>query len=264
MSLAKHPTSDQPGGPSIVLDRIGLSFPLRAAPAGLAAARSARGKAADVGGEIIGTGGQQFAVQALRDISLTVNVGDRLAIIGSNGAGKTTLLRLVAGILDPETGTRRVRGGLSTIFNIRLGFDLERSGYDNIVLRGLLDGRSRGEIDRRMEAIADSSGIGDYLLLPINTYSSGMLARLAFSIATAWDASILLMDEWIGAGDAAFLATAQERLFDYASSVQILLLATHSPGILRQMCNRAIVLSHGRIAFSGGVDDALKFFQEQY
>jgi len=249
---------------SVKLDRANLNFPLTVAPSVRAAALPlARAKRANIGGEIIETSRHHLAVQALRDISFSLAPGDRLAIIGSNGSGKTTLLRLVAGLLEPETGSRVVQGKVSTIFNIRLGFMMENTGYDNIVMRGLLDGRSRREIDAKLEHIADSTGLGDYLQLPLEIYSSGMLARLAFSIATAWDASILLMDEWIGAGDAAFLAMARERLVDFASNVQILLLASHAPPILRQMCNRAIVLSQGELVFSGEVDAALAFFHKQ-
>ena len=249
---------------SIVLKDANLNFPLAVGPAVRAAALPlARTKHANIGGEIVETSPHHLAVQALRDISFSLSPGDRLAIIGSNGSGKTTLLRLVAGLLEPETGTRIVHGKVSTIFNIRLGFVMENTGYDNIVIRGLLDGRSRREIDQKLEQIADSTGLGDYLLLPLEIYSSGMLARLSFSIATAWGASILLMDEWIGAGDAAFLTMARERLVNYASNVQILLLASHSPPILRKMCNRAIVLSQGNISFSGKVDEALEFFRKQ-
>ena len=249
---------------SIVLERAGLNFPLDIGPKIRAAALPiARAKRANIGGEIIETSPRHLAVQALRDISFTLSSGDRLAVIGANGSGKTTLLRVVAGLLEPETGTCSVQGRISTIFNIRLGFEMENSGYDNIVMRGLLDGRSRKQIDQKLDEIAGSTGLGDYLLLPLETYSSGMLARLAFSIAIAWDASVLVMDEWIGAGDSSFLTMASERLVDYASNVQILLLASHAPGILRQMCNRAIVLSQGRLVFSGGVDEALAFFHKQ-
>jgi len=222
----------------------------------------ARAKRADVGSEIVEVKPGRYAVKALNDVSISLLAGDRLAIIGGNGAGKTTVLKALAGIYDLESGSREVSGKISTIFNMRLGFEMGQSGYDNILLRGLIESQPKAKILATIQEIADFSGLGDYLYMPLDTYSAGMLARLAFSIATAWDASILLLDEWIGAGDIGFFKMAEDRLVNFVTQVQILVVASHNPQILRRFCNRAIVMSHGAIGYEGGVDDAWKWFQE--
>jgi ABC-2 type transport system ATP-binding protein/lipopolysaccharide transport system ATP-binding protein len=248
-------------GPYLRLSNASLCFPVRlSGPAGdLGKARENR---ADVGSEVVEVRPGRFAVKALRDVSLSLEPGDRLAIIGGNGAGKTTLLKSLAGIFDLEEGTRQVKGEISTIFNLRLGFEMAQSGYDNILLRGLIEGHSRSDILAAVEDIADFSGLGEYLYMPVETYSGGMMARLAFSIATAWDASILLMDEWIGAGDIGFFKMAEDRLVNFVTKVQILVITSHNPQILKRFCNRAIVMSHGGVVYAGDVEDSWKYFQE--
>ena len=223
---------------------------------------NAREKRADVGSELVEVGPGRYAVQALKDISLSLEPGDRLALIGGNGAGKTTLLRVLAGIFDLDSGIREVNGEISTIFNMRLGFEMAETGYDNIMLRGLIEGHPRSVVKMAVEEIADFSGLGEYLYMPLETYSAGMLARLAFSIATAWDASILILDEWIGAGDTGFLKMAEERLVTFVDKVQILVIASHNATILRRFCNKAMVLAHGSLVYEGEVDAAWKWFQD--
>lgn len=245
--------------PFLRLTNASVSFPVRATMA--QNLRHARGKRADVGSELVEVRPGKYSIHALRNASLTLDPGDRLAIIGGNGAGKTTLLRTLAGIFDIESGTREVQGEISTIFNMRLGFEMAASGYENIMLRGLIEGHSKAAVRAAVDEIAEFSGLGEYIYLPLETYSAGMLARLAFSIATAWDASILLLDEWIGAGDAGFFKLAEDRLVNFVTKVEILAVASHSPGILRRFCNRAIVLSHGAIVYQGGVDESWKWFQ---
>lgn len=249
----------KPDKPFLRLSGASVSFPVRVQHA--RELQQAGRKRADVGSELVETGPGKFSIRALRDVSLTLDAGDRLALIGGNGAGKTTLLRTLAGIFELESGSREVIGGISTIFNMRLGFEMAASGYENILLRGLIEGHSKASVQATIEEIADFSGLGDYLYLPLDTYSAGMLARLAFAIATAWDASILLLDEWIGAGDAGFFKLAQDRLVNYVTNVEILVVASHNPAILKRFCNRAIVLSHGAIVHEGSVDDAWKWFK---
>jgi ABC-type polysaccharide/polyol phosphate transport system ATPase subunit len=243
------------------LRNVSLSYPVRVSAAGqqMLAAHSQR---ADIGSEIRQVKPGKFVVQALRDVSLELASGDRLGIVGSNGAGKSTLLRALAGIYRPDSGERIAVGGISTMFSTQLGFDMEQSGLENLLVRGLFAGRRRSEIAAKIDEIAEYSGLGEYLHLPLRSYSSGMVARLAFAVATAWDDSILLIDEWIGAGDAAFLAKATERLSSVVSSVQILALASHNAGILDRFCNGAIVMSHGAIMFRGTVQESLRFFNE--
>jgi ABC-type polysaccharide/polyol phosphate transport system ATPase subunit len=247
--------------PYLAVRHVSLHYPIRINAASQQMLKDGA-RRADVGSEIVEIKPGSYVVKALNDVSFELRAGDRLGIVGSNGAGKSTLLRLLAGIYRPDSGVRESNGRISTIFNVRLGFEMEQSGYENILVRGLLAGRRRAEILSKVDAIADYSGLGEYLHLPLRTYSNGMLARLAFSLATAWDDSILLMDEWVGAGDAAFFAKAKERLGNYVEGVQILALATHNANILNRFCNTAIVMSRGAIVFRGTVKDALRFFQE--
>ena len=156
-------------------------------------------------------------IRALQDIFLSLKDGDRLALIGPNGAGKTTLLRVLAGIYYPTSGSISTEGNTVPLFDIGLGMDDEATGYENIMLRGLLMGLNRKEIEERVSEISDFSGLGDFLHLPVRTYSSGMSLRLLFSIATAVNSDILLMDEWIAVGDADFIERANERLHGVVS-----------------------------------------------
>lgn len=247
------------GSAFLALRDVSLCYPLRVTAA--AQSRLASGTLrTDIGSDIREIEPGKYAVQALSNVSLELKSGDRLAIIGSNGAGKSTLLRTLAGIYRPDTGERVAVGGISTIFNAGLGFDMEQTGLENIVVRSLFAGRRRSEIRKKMDEIARYSGLGEYLHLPLRTYSNGMLSRLAFSVATAWDDAILLMDEWIGAGDAAFLIQANERLMRLVGGVEILALASHNGEILKRFCNVAIVMSHGSVVFCGSVQDGLQFF----
>jgi lipopolysaccharide transport system ATP-binding protein len=205
----------------------------------------------------------RLAVRGLQAISLSLHAGDRLALVGHNGAGKTTMLRAMAGIYYPSQGKVLREGSLVPLFDIHAGFDDEATGYENIMLRGLLMGHVRADIERRMDSIAEFSGLGDFLDLPVRTYSDGMMVRLLFSIATSCPAEILLMDEWIAAGDLDFIEKADKRLRDYVDQAQILVLASHNPQLLRAICNRAIMLEGGRIALSGSVDQVLHAYSSR-
>jgi lipopolysaccharide transport system ATP-binding protein len=190
-------------------------------------------------------------VQALRDITFRLDSGDRLGLIGSNGAGKTTLLRTLAGIYEPVGGRVRIRGSLNALLNVQLGMNPELTGRENIRLRGLYDGLTRPELTRLADDVGSFADLGDFIDLPVRIYSSGMMVRLAFALATAIRPQILLMDEWILAGDAAFMERARVRLEDMVRGADILVLSTHDTTTLAAWCSRVIWLDQGRVQQDG-------------
>jgi lipopolysaccharide transport system ATP-binding protein len=196
-------------------------------------------------------------VQALRDISFRLRSGDRLGLIGSNGAGKTTLLRTLAGIYEPVVGHIRVQGSINALLNTQLGMNLDLTGRENIMLRGLYNGLSRPVLARLADDVGSFADLGDFLDLPVRIYSSGMMVRLAFALATAIRPQILLMDEWILAGDATFLERARVRLEDMVRGAEILVLSTHIATVVRTWCSRVIWLDQGRIREDGPTDVVL-------
>ena len=202
---------------------------------------------AATGGRIAHDARDHIVVTALNDVSLTISEGERVALVGHNGSGKTTLLRTIAGVYQPVSGMLEVRGTLSTLFDISTGFDPEATGRENVVLRGLVMGLSRAQIAERIDDVREFSGLGDYFDLPVRIFSSGMLLRLAFSVATSVQRDIVLMDEWLAVGDAEFSERAEKRLHDHLHSKSILILATHSEDLVRRVCNRRIELNHGRV-----------------
>lgn len=245
--------------PYVTLDDVGIDFTIYQT-----SARSWKRTIfrAAVGG-IVGTSGEsgRVVVKALQGVALDLRSGCRLALLGHNGAGKTTLLRTMAGIYYPTTGRLDVAGHRAPLFDIGLGFDEEATGFENIMLRGLLMGFSREEINERMPRIAEFSGLGEFLDLPVRTYSSGMMMRLMFSIATSIEADILLMDEWIASGDQDFMEHANRRLSSLIDRSHILVFATHNTSLLKQLCNRAVVLDSGHVAFDGPVEAAIAYYQ---
>ncbi len=189
----------------------------------------------------------QTIVQALEDVSFSLQAGDRLGLVGGNGSGKTTLLRVLAGAYVPDAGRVEIHGKVSALLDVGMGLDPSATGYDNIYMRGLLNGLSRPEIDDKIEEISVFSGLGDFLRLPLKTYSAGMQARLAFAAATAIEADILLMDEWIAVGDAEFRDAAHERLVSLVDKASILVIASHDPSLISSLCNKILHLEGGRI-----------------
>ena len=245
---------------SLTLHEVGVEFVLYAT-----AARSLKKSAlrTSVGG-LIGSRvkGDRTTVRALNNVSLSIKDGERVALVGHNGAGKSTLLRVLSGIYQPTSGRVDVQGRCIPLFDIALGTDEEATGRDNIVLRGLLMGLNRKEIDQRIEDIAEFSGLGDFLDLPVNIYSTGMALRLLFSIATSLDSEILLMDEWIATGDDEFMARANLRLHELVERSNILVLASHSRDLLRLVCNRALLLEAGEVVADGSVDEILERYSQ--
>jgi ABC-type polysaccharide/polyol phosphate transport system ATPase subunit len=199
-------------------------------------------------------------VNALKDITLTLKHGDRLGLIGHNGAGKSTLLRLLAGIYEPTEGDMRTEGHVSPMLDIMHGIETEFTGYENIMQRGTLLGLSREEIKAQIEDIAKLTGLGDYLAMPMRTYSSGMMVRLAFSISASIKPDILLIDEIFNAGDADFLSKARERMTKLLNESSIVVMATHADDLIKEFCNKVLLLDGGRIAYLGDPDEALRLY----
>jgi ABC-2 type transport system ATP-binding protein/lipopolysaccharide transport system ATP-binding protein len=215
------------------------------------------------GGRIGASDAQVPVVQALEDITISIEHGDRVGLVGHNGAGKTTLLRVLAGIFEPAEGQVRTSGRAVPLFDIGLGMDPEGTGYENIYLRGLFLGMTRKEISKRLDDIASFTELGDFLRLPIRTYSTGMRMRLAFAISTSVEPDILLLDEGIGAGDAAFVDKANQRIRSFEHKAGIIVLASHSEQLIRRICSTAVLMEHGRVIEVGGVDAILELYRER-
>jgi lipopolysaccharide transport system ATP-binding protein len=203
---------------------------------------------------------KRVVVEALRNISFSLRGGDRLGLIGNNGAGKTTLLRTLAGIYEPGSGHIRVEGSLNALLDASLGMNPDLTGRENIMLRGLYNGMPRSSIAQLEEDVTAFAGLSDFIDLPVRIYSSGMIVRLGFALATAIRPQILLMDEWILAGDAQFMDRAKLRLEAMVRGADILVLSTHDSAIVRTWCTRVLWLDEGRIRADGPPDDVL----EQY
>ena len=236
------------------LDNVSVSFPIyHGGSRSLKKSLLFRGS----GGQLASDASHRITVEALRNVSMEFRTGDRVALIGNNGAGKTTLLRVMAGIYEPVTGVVKSRGRISPMFDISLGIDGDISGYDNIRLRGLILGLPAREIEERMADIAEFTELGDYLDIPVRTYSSGMMTRLTFAVATCFSPEILLMDEWILAGDAGFLAKAQHRVEAFVEQAGILVLASHSTEICRRWCNKAVWMERGEVKMAADISAVL-------
>ena len=202
-------------------------------------------------------GHHRVVVRALTDIGFSLRPGDRLGLIGSNGAGKTTLLRTLAGIYEPVMGRVSVHGSVNALLDPTLGMNIDMNGRENIELRGLYNGLPRAVLPRLARDVADFAELGDFLDLPIKTYSAGMVVRLGFALATAIRPQILLMDEWFLAGDANFMEKARHRLEAMVRGADILVLSTHSLEIVRTWCTRVIWLDQGRIRADGPAEAVL-------
>lgn len=199
-------------------------------------------------------------VQALSGIDLELQPGDRLGIIGRNGAGKSTLLKVIAGVYPIERGSVAVVGRIHSLFDLSLGFEFEATGRQNIRYRGLLMGHQPREIAAREAEIVAFADLGTFIDYPVKSYSAGMMVRLAFAISTAMEGDILLLDEVIAAGDAAFAVKAAERMRQLVERSRCLVLVSHDLGAITRLCTRCIVLRAGSIAFSGTPADAISFY----
>jgi lipopolysaccharide transport system ATP-binding protein len=205
---------------------------------------------AAIGGYLARNSSDSVLVRALDSLSFEFHEGDRVGLIGHNGSGKSTLLRVLAGIYEPTAGTITTVGKVTSMLSIFLGMDMEASGLENIILRGRITGVPARKMRLLIDEIVDFSGIGDYLHLPMRTYSSGMSMRLAFAAATAVDSDIILMDEWLSVGDADFVQKAQDRLDSMIGRAKIVVIASHNIDLIRSQCNRILMLDHGKIVSS--------------
>lgn len=192
--------------------------------------------------------GQKRYIAALAGVDFELKAGDRLGLVGRNGSGKTTLLKVLYGIFEPTTGSVDVNGRIDALFNVNLGFRQEATGRRNIVLRGLINGWSEKQIDERIDEIIEFSELGEFIDLPLKAYSQGMATRLAFAVATSLDPEILLMDEWIGAGDAKFQEKAGQRMADLANRAGVVVLASHNHDLIRRNCNKVLELELGLVS----------------
>ncbi len=238
---------------SITLSGVSIDFPLYHGNA-----RSLKKLVfSSVSGRMSADARHRVVVEAVRNVSFSLASGDRLGLVGRNGAGKTSLLRALAGIYEPVAGALRVVGSINALLDPNLGMNIDLTGRENIVLRGQYNRLNRAEIKRLADDVAEFAELGDFLDLPVRIYSSGMLVRLGFGLATAIKPQVLLMDEWLLAGDANFLGKARARLEDLVRGAEILVLSTHLPDVVRDWCTRVIWLDQGRVRADGLPDVVL-------
>jgi ABC-type polysaccharide/polyol phosphate transport system ATPase subunit len=203
------------------------------------------------GGRLVAGAHDIVTVRAIENLSLEIKDGDRIGLVGHNGAGKTTLLRVLAGIYKPTGGTITIDGRVRALLDIYAGTEPESTGIENIYLRGFMMGMKRREITAKVDEIAEFTELGDFLALPMRTYSAGMLARLAFAVSTAVHNDILLIDESISAGDAAFQKKARQRIESLFDRTPIVILASHSEELVSEFCNRRVQMDHGVLTSAG-------------
>ena len=246
----------------IALQEVGIDFPVFTSRSrglintvlGYASHEQKRVEAAGLSGN---------TVHALRGVSLELRSGDRVGIVGRNGAGKTTLLRVLSGVYEPYQGQVEIVGRVASLTELTLGMDFDASGYENIIIRSIILGKTRSEAQKLIPDIEAFTELGEYLNLPVRTYSSGMLLRLAFAVSTSITTEILLMDEMVGAGDAQFLEKAQQRLLGLMSQVSILVIASHSNPLLKNFCTKGVYLRSGCVMYVGPIDECIERYQQQ-
>ena len=202
----------------------------------------------------------KVVVRALSDVSLELQDGDRLGLVGHNGAGKSTLLRVLSGVFVPTSGTALIEGSVGSLIDVSLGVNPEASGKENIFLRGALLGLSKAEVRAKFDEIVDFSELGEFIEMPMRTYSSGMQLRLAFAVSTIVRPEILIMDEWLSVGDEGFKAKASERLTTVVDAAKILVLASHARELLEKVTNKVLWLEHGEVKMFGPSREVLNAY----
>lgn len=206
-----------------------------------------------VGGFIEHKDSKKTVIKALNNIDLKINSGDRVGIIGHNGSGKSSLLQVIAGIYEPTFGKIDQHGSLTALIDINQGLDFEATGYENILLKGILHGYSLNEIKKNLNSIIEFSGLGDFINMPIKNYSTGMVLRLAFASSTFKNQNIFVLDEWLSVGDADFLKKCELRLTELIKDSDILVFATHDTNLLNRVCNKFVRLESGKIVEQGKI-----------
>lgn len=207
---------------------------------------------------------KEYKINALSNINISIERGERVGLIGLNGAGKSTLLKVMAGIYPTTGGVAQTRGHVCPMFEFATGFEMNQSGWDNIKIRALLLGLKPKEIQAKMQEIAEFSELGEFLNYPVRTYSAGMFIRLAFSVSTAINPEVLLLDEVMGAGDINFAHKAQERMKKFMTQGKILVFSSHSPDLVSDFCERTIWLEKGRLRMDGKTEQVLKAYSDNY
>jgi lipopolysaccharide transport system ATP-binding protein len=219
-------------------------------------ARSLRYAAArTVGGRLFKDGGAAVVVRALERVSFSLKSGDRLALVGHNGSGKSSLLKVLAGVYEPTSGRCNIDGRVASMLNISQGIDFESSGTQNIRLLSCMRGYSPWRLSSKIEEIVDFAELGAFIDMPVRIYSAGMLARLLFSVATAFDYDVLLLEEWLTAGDADFVHKATDKMTALADKSRVVITATHSPPLVQMLCNKVLHLEHGHVTYFGSMDE---------
>lgn len=240
---------DTPGGPRISVENASVVFPIYGSTSikAVALKRATRVIGEKLGGTISVDSGNNVYVEALSSLTFTIERGERVGLFGHNGCGKSTLLRMLANVYYPVSGKIEIVGAVCPFLDLSIGMDGDMTGYENIHTRGLMLGLSKKRIEQCVDDIAQFSGLGAFLEMPMRTYSSGMLMRLAFAVSTIIDPDILLMDEWISVGDMEFRKKAEDRLRGLVNRSGILVLASHSMALLKSVCTRILYLEAGKI-----------------
>jgi ABC-type polysaccharide/polyol phosphate transport system ATPase subunit len=244
---------------AIVVDNVHVEFPILGPQQSLRQAIFHQAVGGLISRKRKGRGG--VVVSALSGVSFELSDGDRLGLIGPNGAGKSTLLKVLAGVYEPVAGQVLVEGRVTSLLDVMPGLDGDDTGYENAITAAMLFGMTREEILEKLPDIEEFCELGEYLTLPVRTYSSGMMSRLAVAVATVVEPGVLLIDEGIGTGDARFAARAASRLSDFISRSRILVMASHSESLIRQTCNRAALMQSGRLLAIGDVEDILSRYK---
>ena len=203
------------------------------------------------GGRIGLTESGRTVVRSLDHLNLEIKSHERVGLIGHNGAGKSTLLRVLSSVYEPTEGFTKIKGSIGSLIDISLGIDLEATGLENIYLRAALLGISKKKVDKELDSLVEFTELGDFINMPVRTYSTGMHMRLAFAVSTMISPDILLMDEWLSVGDQSFQEKAENRLNRLIERTNILVIATHSRRLIERCCTRVLWLEHGRLRMDG-------------